>query len=83
MHLSIVHKENIEVKQEPSCDIFKKEIEEPEKVALQCEYCQRAFSNKKSLKRHVASVHERKKQFQCENCDMAFSTRNNLNKHVS
>ena len=44
MHMSIVHKENVEIKQEPSCDTLEKEIEEPEKVPFQCQICEKAFS---------------------------------------
>ena len=42
MHLSIVHKENVEIKQEPSCDTLEKENEEPEKVLFQCQICEKA-----------------------------------------
>ena len=34
MQLSIVHKENVKSRQEPTCDIFKEEIEEPEKESV-------------------------------------------------
>ena len=46
MHLSIVHKENVEIKQESTCDVLEKEIGEPEKVSLQCEICDKAFSTR-------------------------------------
>ena len=35
MHLSIVHKESVEIKEEPTCDILEKE--EPPKVQFQAE----------------------------------------------
>ena len=47
MHLSIVHKENVELKKETTCSILEKEIEEQEKVSFQCENCDKPFSNKK------------------------------------
>ena len=43
MHLSIVHKENVE-------------IEEPEKLSLQCENCDKAFSTRSNLNKHVSSI---------------------------
>ena len=47
MHSSIVHKENVELKEETTCGILEKEIEEHEKVSFKCENCDKPFSNKK------------------------------------
>ena len=66
MHLSIVHKENVEINQEPTCDTF---VEEPEKVPFQYQICEKAFSEKRNLNKHVSSSHENKKTFKCEICD--------------
>ena len=83
MHLSIVHKLNVEIKQEPSFDILEKEIEESEKVSLQCEHCDKAFSTRSNLNKHVSSIHEEKKPFKCDVCDYSCSRKDALTKHVS
>ena len=83
MHLSIVHKENLEIKQEASCDILEKEIEEPEKVSLQCENCDKAFTTRSSLNRHVASIHEGKKPLKCDICGFSCSLNYNMKRHVA
>ena len=56
MHLSIVHKENVEIKQEPSCDTLEKDIEEPEKVPFQCQICEKAFSAKRMAKKSKSKL---------------------------
>ena len=40
------------------------------------------FSQKCSLKTHIALVHERKQQ-QCKICDKFYSERSNLNRHTA
>ena len=72
MHMSIVHKENVKIQQEPTCDILEKEIEEPEEVIFQCGNCDKPFSGKKNLKKHVSTVHNKKKAFKCDICDYIF-----------
>ena len=83
MHLSIVHKENVEIKQEPSYDVLEKEIEELEKFSLQCENCDKAFSTRSNLNKHVSSIHEEKKPFKCDICNYSFSQKGHLKTHVS
>ena len=83
MHLSIVHKENVEIKQEPSCDTLGKEIEEPEKVRFQCQICEKAFSEKKKLERHVSRIHEESKAFHCDICNYRCSQKGNLKTHIA
>ena len=69
MHLSILHKENVEIKQEGSCDTLEKKIEEPEKVPFQCQICEKAFSDKGNLEKHVSTIHEESKAFHCDICN--------------
>ena len=56
MHLSTVHKENVEIKQESSCDILEKMIEEPKKVILQCKNCDKTFSTRSNLKTKMETI---------------------------
>ena len=57
MHLSIVNKEMVGIKEETICKNLKKKPDET-KALHQCEICSKTFSEKKSLKRHISSVHE-------------------------
>ena len=70
MHMSIVHKENVKIKQEPG------------KVIFQCENCDKPFSDKKNLKKHVSTVHNKKKAFKCDICDYSFSVKGSLKPHT-
>ena len=83
MHLSIVHKENVEIKQERSYDILEKEIEEPEKVSLQCENCDKSFSTRNNLNKQVSSILEEKKPFKCDICDKYFSQKKTMKNHLA
>ena len=49
---------------------------------LKCENCDASFSVKGTLKRHIASVHERKKPYECENCDAHFAEKGYLKRHI-
>ena len=83
MHLSIVHKENVEIKQEPNFDTFEKEIEEPEKVPFQCQISEKAFSEKRKLERHISRIHEESKAFHCDICNFKCSQKWNLKTHIA
>ena len=41
------------------------------------------FSHKSLLKKHVASVHEKNKQFKCEICEKPFYQKGLLKRHIS
>ena len=56
--------------------------------SLNCEMCSKSFSTKQSLKRHVSSVHEGKKQhctksINCEICSKSLSSSRSLKNHIS
>ena len=53
-----------------------------ERKPFKCNICDASFSEKGSLNKHVASVHEGKKPFQCTICDAKFGARGTLNSHV-
>ena len=73
MHLSILHIERVEIKEKPSATLTNNRNLGIEMMLLKCELCNYNCSNKGSLKRHVASVHEHKKPFKCEICDYSCS----------
>ena len=43
--------------------------------------CGKNFTTKKKLAKHIAAVHERKKQFKCDICDYSSSKKNHMNRH--
>ena len=47
-----------------------------------CHFCDRMFSFKKSLDRHIEAVHGGKKPFKCKICDQCFPQINGLCDHV-
>ena len=83
MHLNIVHKEKIEIKEEQTDSNLKEETETRKKAAAPCEICGKTFFDMSTMKKHIASVHEKKKPFKCEICDYSFSEKGSMKKHVA
>ena len=91
LHLSLVHGVTIEVKK----DLLICEENVPVQVSekdvldhvvdnsLTCDICDSSFKSKKSLKRHITSVHEGKKSFKCDLCGTSFTRKPSLNIHVA
>ena len=52
------------------------------KTSFNCKICDTSFKAKKSLKRHIALIHERKKPFQCNTCDFSFLSKQDLDVHI-
>ena len=46
----------------------------------ECDICNKLFSNKSNLRKHIKSVYEKMK-FKCEICDKEFSRKDNLQRH--
>ena len=70
LHLSLVHGEKIEIKNEPleSEEVFQ-EPQASKKVVdtcLKCKICSSLFKTKRNLKKHIESIHEGKKSFQMQ-----------------
>ena len=95
LHLSLVHnvKEDGQKSQSRLNKIKSKNIELKhiggniktnikEKQSFKCEICERNFSFRFSLKRHIASVHEGKKSLKCDRCDYTSSQRYSMKKHI-
>ncbi|XP_050393643.1 uncharacterized protein LOC126811785 isoform X2 [Patella vulgata] len=55
----------------------------PEQPVFKCIQCQKVFSFKRSLKRHIASAHMKERKFQCELCEKTFARNEYLVKHVA
>ena len=50
---------------------------------VQCDKCNKTFTNAAHLKRHVTFMHDAPKKFRCEVCDEAFKTKVMLRNHKS
>ena len=48
---------------------------------IKCDICNSLFKTKEKLKRHIESVHDRKKPFKCNVCDACFTRNGDLNAH--
>ena len=89
MHLSIVHKEIIDIKKEPTCSTLMENSDgtrstsvQEKKKPFKCDMCDYSFSEKGSLKKHIASVHEGKKSFKCDLCDYSCSHKSAMSQHT-
>ena len=47
-----------------------------------CSVCDKEFSTKDSLTRHIEAVHEERKKFKCPKCPLRFARQETLEKHV-
>mmetsp|Transcript_10730 Transcript_10730/g.22807 ORF Transcript_10730/g.22807 Transcript_10730/m.22807 type:complete len:344 (-) Transcript_10730:145-1176(-) len=47
-----------------------------------CVFCERMYTNKANLDRHVQMVHENQAPYECKICAMRFSVKCNLTRHV-
>jgi uncharacterized Zn-finger protein len=61
-------------------------VEDPpleKKSKFQCEVCNKDFTKKGSLNRHMKTHTEKKSKFQCEVCEKVCSTKSNLKRHMT
>jgi uncharacterized C2H2 Zn-finger protein len=49
--------------------------------SVTCPYCQKAFSNKSNVNRHVQSIHKNVKHT-CTKCDKTFTRKANMDRHT-
>ena len=47
-----------------------------------CNVCDKVFSYKQYLNKHIESAHEGKKPFNCNVCNEVFSEKGHLNQHI-
>jgi len=62
---------------------YKKLKEMKEKGVYECETCNKTFSDSKSLKRHIKTIHHHSGPFKCDICDRRFETAKSLKRHKS
>lgn len=46
-----------------------------------CEFCQKQFTRKDHLNRHIQETHLSKRKFRCESCGKFFKRRDHVKKH--
>ena len=91
LHLSSVHGVKIEVMKKPLIceENVPAQVNENDVLdnvvnnSLTCDTCDSSFKSKKSLKRHITSVHEGKKSFKCDLCGTSFTGKSSLKRHVA
>ena len=49
---------------------------------FQCIICNKDYTNRDSLKSHIATIHEDKKPFECEVCHIRFPSKSKVKKHI-
>lgn len=57
-------------------------IESQENLEFTCEKCQRTFSNRSKLSRHVRESHMNIKNFDCSICNKTFKRNSHLKRHM-
>ena len=81
MHLSIVHKEIVEIKEE-SMTLKDEPNLDTEKVLLMCDMCDSKFETQITLNKHIDSQHVENKTFKCEICNHSCTKMATLKKHI-
>ena len=49
---------------------------------IRCSFCKELFTDGRTLRLHVVSVHEDLKEYKCETCGKVFSTTKILERHI-
>ena len=51
-------------------------------MSFTCSQCNKSFSSKQNLEKHLDSVHLKLKPFNCNQCDKSFPSKQNLDRHT-
>ena len=87
IHMSFLHG-NIKIQKEVETELQIDEVQDVNKPVQErnslyiCPFCDRNFTIKQNLNRHIASVHEGKKPFKCNNCEASFSEKQHVKRHI-
>ena len=52
------------------------------KKPFKCMICDVSFSQKYTMKKHIAAVHEGNKPYKCDTCDASFAEKLKLTRHI-
>ena len=47
-----------------------------------CDVCQKSFTSRSNMVRHVLSQHQKSRMWECEECSRVFSNKSNLTSHL-
>ena len=50
--------------------------------AFKCTVCDKSFTKKGGLTKHIKSIHTKESKYQCQSCDKIFNLRSNLFRHL-
>ena len=64
-----------------SCRYF--HLNHEQEKSFECDLCESKFTQKESLKAHIASVHEEEKLFECDIYENAFTQKENLKVQIA
>ena len=85
-HLRKEHKIDVAIDSiEPAMKRNNKQKQAKNPVAVQphkCDICEKSFTQKASLNRHIKSVHENSKPHKCDICELSFSEKGTLKRHI-
>ena len=81
---SLIPTQNLVSKSYSNSDNPNDVTEEPKKKhPFQCDICDKLFSSKSNLKKHIDTIHLKLKSHKCEECGKTFNQKGNLKYHVN
>lgn len=70
-------------KSTPRCKQVPIRVRQPSMLKMyKCTHCCQDFNDRGNLKRHIQTVHEKRRAFSCEKCGKGFTTNQNLRTHI-
>ena len=68
--------------QPSSSNLISPSIVNNRKKKYKCSYCDRGFTRRDNMKKHIAAVHEGQKPFKCSICEASFTQSHHLKTHT-